>query len=52
MVRRPFPSVYNRDDLDFNEVFFNDVRVPATIWSARSMAGGRSPTARSAMNAP
>jgi alkylation response protein AidB-like acyl-CoA dehydrogenase len=26
---RPFPSVYDRDDLDFNEVFFNDVRVPA-----------------------
>lgn len=29
LVRRPFPSVYDRDDLDFNEVFFNDVRVPA-----------------------
>lgn len=29
MVRRPFPSVYDRDDLDFNEVFFDDVRVPA-----------------------
>jgi alkylation response protein AidB-like acyl-CoA dehydrogenase len=29
VVCRPFPSVYNRDDLDFNEVFFNDVRVPA-----------------------
>jgi alkylation response protein AidB-like acyl-CoA dehydrogenase len=29
VVRRPFPSVYDRDDLDFNEVFFNDVRVPA-----------------------
>jgi alkylation response protein AidB-like acyl-CoA dehydrogenase len=27
--RRPFPSVYNRDDNDFNEVFFADVRVPA-----------------------
>jgi alkylation response protein AidB-like acyl-CoA dehydrogenase len=28
-VCRPFASVYDRDDLDFNEVFFNDVRVPA-----------------------
>ena len=27
--RRPFASIYDRDDLDFNEVFFNDVRVPA-----------------------
>lgn len=27
--RRPFASVYDRDELDFNEVFFNDVRVPA-----------------------
>ncbi len=26
---RPFASVYDRDDLDFNEVFFTDVRVPA-----------------------
>lgn len=29
LVRRPFASVYSRDDLDFNEVFFTDVRVPA-----------------------
>jgi alkylation response protein AidB-like acyl-CoA dehydrogenase len=29
VVRRPFASVCERDDLDFNEVFFNDVRVPA-----------------------
>ncbi|MGV0607071.1 acyl-CoA dehydrogenase family protein [Mycolicibacterium sp. XJ1904] len=27
--RRPFASVYSRDDLDFNEVFFSGVRVPA-----------------------
>ncbi len=27
--RRPFASVYERDNVDFNEVFFNDVRVPA-----------------------
>jgi alkylation response protein AidB-like acyl-CoA dehydrogenase len=27
--RRPFASVYERDNLDFNEVFFTDVRVPA-----------------------
>ena len=29
VVRRPFASVYDRDGLDFNEVFFTDVRVPA-----------------------
>lgn len=27
--RRPFASVYGRDDVDFNEVFFSDVHVPA-----------------------
>jgi alkylation response protein AidB-like acyl-CoA dehydrogenase len=27
--RRPFASVYERDNVDFNEVFFTDVRVPA-----------------------
>src|SRR5271154_5829696 len=26
---RPFPSICSIDDLDFNEVFFTDVRVPA-----------------------
>jgi alkylation response protein AidB-like acyl-CoA dehydrogenase len=26
---RPFPAVYDRDNLDFNEVFLTDVRVPA-----------------------
>ena len=29
VVRRPFASVCDQDDVDFNEVFFNDVRVPA-----------------------
>ncbi|CDO90805.1 acyl-CoA dehydrogenase [Mycobacterium triplex] len=29
LVCRPFASVYDRDDMDFNEVFFTDVRVPA-----------------------
>jgi alkylation response protein AidB-like acyl-CoA dehydrogenase len=28
VVRRPFASSSDRDDLDFNEVFFTDVRVP------------------------
>lgn len=28
LVRRPFPSICDIDDLDFNEVFFTDVRVP------------------------
>jgi alkylation response protein AidB-like acyl-CoA dehydrogenase len=29
VVRRPFASAWDRDDLDFNEVFFSDVSVPA-----------------------
>jgi alkylation response protein AidB-like acyl-CoA dehydrogenase len=29
VVRRPFASVFDRDSLDFNEVFFSDVCVPA-----------------------
>jgi alkylation response protein AidB-like acyl-CoA dehydrogenase len=29
VVRRPFASASHRDDVDFNEVFFTDVRVPA-----------------------
>ncbi|HVR00461.1 MAG TPA: acyl-CoA dehydrogenase family protein [Mycobacterium sp.] len=29
VVRRPFPSICSQDDLDFNEVFFTDARVPA-----------------------
>ena len=29
LVCRPFPSICSVDDLDFNEVFFTDVRVPA-----------------------
>ena len=29
VTRRPFASVCAEDDLDFNEVFFTDVRVPA-----------------------
>lgn len=28
VVRRPFASACDQDDLDFNEVFFNDARVP------------------------
>ena len=28
LVRRPFASAAGRDDVDFNEVFFTDVRVP------------------------
>jgi alkylation response protein AidB-like acyl-CoA dehydrogenase len=29
VVRRPFASMCDSDDVDFNEVFFTDVRVPA-----------------------
>jgi alkylation response protein AidB-like acyl-CoA dehydrogenase len=30
LMRRPFANVYDRNDVDFNEVFFTDVRVPAS----------------------
>jgi alkylation response protein AidB-like acyl-CoA dehydrogenase len=30
LTRRPFANVYDRNDVDFNEVFFTDVRVPAS----------------------
>jgi alkylation response protein AidB-like acyl-CoA dehydrogenase len=29
VIRRPFASICDADELDFNEVFFNDVEVPA-----------------------
>ena len=29
VTRRPFGSITSHDDLDFNEVFFDDARVPA-----------------------
>jgi alkylation response protein AidB-like acyl-CoA dehydrogenase len=29
LTRRPFGSIAGRDDLDFNQVYFDDVRVPA-----------------------
>jgi len=29
VTRRPFPSMTGADDIDFNEVFFTDARVPA-----------------------
>jgi alkylation response protein AidB-like acyl-CoA dehydrogenase len=29
LVRRPFATICEKDDLDFNEVFFTDVRVPS-----------------------
>ena len=44
VVRRPFASAWVRDDVDFNEVFFTDVRVPAEnlVGAAqRRLAGGQ-----------
>jgi alkylation response protein AidB-like acyl-CoA dehydrogenase len=49
---RPFACVYDRDDLDFNEVFLTDVVVPAENLvgpAGRRMEGGQ--TVRSATNA-
>ncbi|EUA51051.1 acyl-CoA dehydrogenase, middle domain protein [Mycobacterium xenopi 3993] len=41
VVRRPFPSICSRDDLDFNEVFFTDVRVPAeNLVGSKTRDGG------------
>ncbi|BBX95012.1 acyl-CoA dehydrogenase family protein [Mycobacterium lacus] len=39
IVRRPFPSICAADDLDFNEVFFSDVRVPAENLVGRENQG-------------
>jgi alkylation response protein AidB-like acyl-CoA dehydrogenase len=41
IVRRPFPSICAADDLDFNEVFFTDVRVPAENLVGRLNEGWR-----------
>ena len=48
VTRRPFASACDRDDLDFNEVFFADVRVPAENLVGAAQRGlAASPTARS-----
>ena len=41
VVRRPFPSIVAADDLDFNEVFFTDARVPAENLVGRLNEGWR-----------
>jgi alkylation response protein AidB-like acyl-CoA dehydrogenase len=41
VVRRPFASVGDIDDVDFNEVFFTDVRVPAENLVGELNAGWR-----------
>jgi len=41
VVRRPFASACDQDDLDFNEVFINDVRVPAENLVGRLNEGWR-----------
>lgn len=41
VVRRPFPSVCGHDDVEFNEVFFTDVRVPAENLVGELNAGWR-----------
>ncbi len=48
VVRRPFASIADRDDRDFNEVFFEDVRVPAENLIGELNKAGPLPTARSA----
>jgi alkylation response protein AidB-like acyl-CoA dehydrogenase len=41
VVRRPFPSIVAPDDLDFNEVFFTDARVPEENLVGRLNEGWR-----------
>jgi alkylation response protein AidB-like acyl-CoA dehydrogenase len=41
VVRRPFPSIVAADDLDFNEVFFTDARVPEENLVGRLNEGWR-----------
>jgi alkylation response protein AidB-like acyl-CoA dehydrogenase len=41
VVRRPFASVSDHEDVDFNEVFFTDVRVPAENLVGEINAGWR-----------
>ena len=41
VTRRPFGSASDRDDLDFNEVFFTDARVPAENLVGPLNQGGR-----------
>lgn len=41
VTRRPFGSIAARDDLDFNEVFLSDVRVPAENLVGRLNEGWR-----------
>lgn len=52
VVRRPFASVSDIEDVDFNEVFFTDVRVPAENLVGSSTRDGESRPVRSATNAP
>lgn len=46
VVRQPFASACGREDVDFNEVFFSDVRVPAENLVGQMTRAGRWPTAR------
>lgn len=52
VVRRPFASIADKDDRDFNEVFFEDVRVPAVNLIGELNQAGPSPTVRSGTNVP
>jgi alkylation response protein AidB-like acyl-CoA dehydrogenase len=45
VVRRPFASMCDVDDLDFNEVFFNDVRIPVDWLLGEQNNGWRQATA-------
>lgn len=50
VVCRPFADMCGIDNLDFNEVFFTDVRVPAENLVGPLNGGGEWPTAHSAMS--
>lgn len=51
MTRRPFPDICGQDNLDFNEVFFEDVKVPAENLVGPLNQGWGWPTGHSDTNA-
>ena len=52
VVCRPFADMCGQENLDFNEVFFTDARVPAENLVGPLNGGWGWPTARSATSAP
>lgn len=52
LVRKPFASFVSTDDIDFNEVFFDDVHVPAENLIGELNGGWRIANGHSATSGP